>query len=283
MEEVVVEREGPAKPATLVFDLDGVLYVDRHGVPGAGDALAALAGAGHRLLFATNNSTKSAETVQRHLEERTGYSPDRVDIVTAGMATAHYLKGKVQRCLVLGGADLTAALAASGIDVTADRAAADAVVVGLDTALTYDRLTAAVVAVRNGALFVATGLDSTYPTPEGLYPGAGSIVAAVEVATGIAPIACGKPHPPMRALVRELVGAGPAWVVGDRPETDLAMGVAEGWGTILVLTGVTHDPSEVPADLEPDLVLTSIVDLPASLAELTKSRTVAGDAGIMRS
>jgi 4-nitrophenyl phosphatase len=87
----------------------------------------------------------------------------------------------------------------------------------------------------------------------------------------------------MRALVRELVGAGPAWVVGDRPETDLAMGVAEGWGTILVLTGVTHDPSEVPADLEPDLVLASIADLPASLAELTKNRGAAGDAGIMGS
>ena len=262
-----------------MFDLDGVLHVDRRGVPGAGEALTALAIAGHRLLFATNNSTKSAETVQRHIAERTGFSPDLGDIVTAGMATARYLKGRVQRCLVLGGDDLAAAVAANGIDITTDRSAADAVVVGLDTALTYERLTAAVVAIRSGALFVATALDSTYPTPEGLYPGAGSIVAAVATATGTTPVVCGKPHPPMRALVRELVGAGPAWVVGDRPETDLAMGFTEGWGTILVLTGVTRDPTDVPTDLEPDLTLASIADLPTALAELTKSRTAAGDAG----
>jgi 4-nitrophenyl phosphatase len=265
MTGVVAGRGDRAKPATLVFDLDGVLYVDHHGIPGAAGALAALEAAGHRLVFATNNSTKSVETVQRHIRERAGYVTDRESIVTSAMATAQFLAGKTRRCLVLGGADLAAAIAASGIEITADWSSADAVVVGLDTSLSYERLTAAVLAIRNGALFVATGLDNTYPTPEGLYPGAGSIVAAVETATGVAPVACGKPHAPMRSLVRELVGTGPVWVVGDRPETDLAMGTAEGWGTILVLSGVTGDPSDVPADLEPDLVLASIADLPGSL------------------
>ncbi|NIQ56034.1 MAG: HAD hydrolase-like protein, partial [Gemmatimonadetes bacterium] len=94
-------------------------------------------------------------------------------------------------------------------------------------------------AVRAGARFVATNHDATYPTPDGLLPGAGSIVAAVEVASEREAEVAGKPHPPMRRLVRERCGGEEIWVVGDRIDTDLAMAFEEGWGTALVLTGVS--------------------------------------------
>jgi 4-nitrophenyl phosphatase len=132
--------------------------------------------------------------------------------------------------------------------------------VGLDFDLSYDRLTRAANAVRLGARFIATNTDPTYPVADGLLPGGGAMVAAVRVATGVEPEIAGKPHSPMRALLRAK-GIGEAWVIGDRVDTDIAMARAEpDWTSILVLTGVT-DPHE-PHDADfvvPDL--TAAVDL----------------------
>jgi ribonucleotide monophosphatase NagD (HAD superfamily) len=83
----------------------------------------------------------------------------------------------------------------------------------------------------------------------------------VAAATSVEPTACGKPYEPMRSLVREKVRHGPVWVVGDRPETDLAMGIAEGWETILVMTGVTGDAGDVASEHRPAVVIESVVDL----------------------
>ena len=243
-----------------------MLYIDKEGVPGAGDALRRLEGLGFRLLFVTNNSTKTAETVVEHVGERTGYAVDIDAVVTSAMATATYLTGRARSCLVLGGAGLVHTLQRFGFDVTETWERADAVVTGLDLDLSYDRLTAAMSAIRDGAVFVATNADATYPTPAGPLPGGGSIAAAVATAAGTEPVVCGKPHEPIRRLVRERLQPGPVWTVGDRPETDLAMGRAEGWSKALVLSGVTEDPASAPDDLRPDLVLDSIVDLPDALA-----------------
>jgi len=255
-----------AKPGTVVLDLDGVLYVDTEGVPGAGDALRALEDAGYRLVFATNNATKDEETVVEHIAERTGFIASPGSVATSGTATARYLEGTVRRVLVLGEAALAESLRRRGIAVVEEWRDAEAVVVGLDRGLTYARLTAATLAVGSGARFVATSADSTYPTPEGLHPGGGAIAAAVAAATGVGPEVCGKPHEPMRALVRSLLGDGPVWVVGDRIETDLVMGTAEGWGTILVLSGVDSEADVAAAAVAPDLVVGSIADVPAALA-----------------
>lgn len=241
-----------------------MLYVDREGVPGAAAALETLQASGFRFVYATNNSTKTPETVVRHLAERIGFEADPAAVVTSAMATARHLAGKVRSAFVLGSELLEETLAASSITPTSDWRTADAVVVGLDRRLSYERLAAAVLAIRNGALFVATNVDGTYPTPEGLQPGAGSIVAAVTAATDAVPVVCGKPHEPMRDLVRLQAGDGPVWVVGDRPETDLALGVSEGWTTVLVLTGVHAGPVDA-MEWVPDLVIPSVADLPATL------------------
>ena len=266
MARVVAGPAEGSKTGTIVCDLDGVLYIDKAGVPGAAAALTALQQSGFHLLFVTNNSTKTPETVVEHIAERTGFEADLDAVVTSAMATAGYLADRAERCLVLGGAGLIHTLNRYGIEVTDDWERADAVATGLDLDLSYERVAAAMSAIRNGAVFVATNTDDTYPTPAGLRPGGGSIAAAVATAAGREPVVCGKPHEPIRRLVRERLAPGPVWVVGDRPETDLAMGVVEGWSTVLVLSGVTEDPAHVPADLRPDLTVDSIVDLPGALS-----------------
>lgn len=267
MTRVVAGTGGGSKTGTIVCDLDGVLYIDKEGVPGAAAALRRLERQGFHLLFVTNNSTKTAETVVEHVAARTGYEVDIDAVVTSAMATATYLTGRARCCLVLGGPGLVHTLERFDFEVTEDWARADAVVTGLDLDLSYSRLTAAMSAIRNGAVFVATNTDDTYPTPDGLRPGGGSIAAAVATAGGRDPVVCGKPHEPIRRLVRERLVPGPVWTVGDRPETDLAMGRAEGWSKVLVLSGVTGDAAATPDDLRPDLVVDTIVDLPEALAE----------------
>lgn len=248
-------------------DLDGVVYLADTPVEGAAGALAEVDRAGIDLLFVTNNSTRPPDEVAGRIEAITGF-PARPDkVLTSAQAAARLLRGMADPALVLGGEGIVVALAAEGLSVTDDPAVAGAVVVGLDRELSYERLRRAVTAVRSGARLVATNHDPTYPTPGGLWPGAGAIVAAVERASGAVAEVAGKPHGPMRALVRERAGSGPVWVVGDRVDTDLAMAAAEGWIGVLVLSGVTAAPLEGPGV---DHVLGSIAGLPGLLG--TSSR-----------
>jgi len=248
--------------ATIVCDLDGVIYIEHMPVPGAAAALHSLHRAGHQLLFVTNNATRHLDAIIAEIEGRAGFTPDRQSVISSSMAAAAMLDGRATSAFVVGEAGLVATLAESGITAVA-AADAEAVVVGLDRAVTYDRLRDAALAIRRGALFIATNLDSTFPTPSGLWPGGGALVAALATASGQAPEVAGKPAAPMRDLVRSRVEQEEVWVVGDRPDTDLALGEAEGWNTVLVLTGVTAGPQGVsPA---PTVVLDSIADLPTFL------------------
>ena len=246
---------------TFVFDLDGVVYVDRTGVPGAGQTLAALDGAGHQVLFATNNSSRAVDTVIENIRIRTGYRTHADSVITSGLAAADLLRDDGEACFVLGSEELEETLAAAGIEVTSDHDRATTVVVGLDRSLTYQRLTSAVLAVRCGARFVATSADPTYPTPEGQYPGTGAIVAAVERSTGVHPVLCGKPSAPMQELIEQRIEHPTVWMVGDRAETDLALADRAGWGKILVLTGVTDHDNGPAGSVNPDYTIGSIVDL----------------------
>ncbi len=251
--------------ANLVCDLDGVLFVGRRPVPGARRALQELEARRYRILLVTNNATRSCAEVAQKVQEITGFPADPDLVVTSALAAAHKLHGSVERAYVVGENGLTRTLEDAGIAISSDWRDAEAVVMGLDRSVTYAKLRDATLAVGAGARFVATNLDVTFPTPEGLWPGGGSLIAAVAAATGKEPELAGKPAAPMRQLVRARLQDGPTWVVGDRPETDLAMGRIEGWTRVLVLTGVVDDPDSVPAEERPDLVLDSIAELPKAL------------------
>lgn len=249
------------RPEALVCDLDGVLYRADSAIAGSGEALAVIADAGIAITFVTNNSTKTPDEAAAKIARLTGFAATATDVVTSAQAAVHLLGDDAPPTLLFGAAGARAPLEAAGIPVVDDWRKAEAVVAGLDLSLSYDSLTRAVMAVNQGARFIATNTDVTYPTPEGLWPGAGSLVAAVVAATGVEPEVAGKPHPAMRALLAERLAGARVAVVGDRPETDIALGAAEGWSTILVLSGVTVAPDG--AQPRPDHVLDSIADLPA--------------------
>ncbi len=248
----------------LVVDLDGVLYLDEDPIPGAGAALTELEARGWRVLLVTNNSTRTAGATVDKVARLAGYeaAPDRV--LGSGQATAALLRGMDGAVFVVGEDGLVQTLAGAGIDVTPAWRDAAAVVVGLDRSATYDRMAAAARAVRGGARFVATNVDPTYPTGDGQVPGCGALAAFIAAAAGAEPEVAGKPHAPMRALVRAALGPGPTYVVGDRIDTDLEMGRREGWGRVLVLTGVMTADDVDEAD-PPHFVLDSIASLPGRL------------------
>ncbi len=256
---------------TIVLDLDGVVYLGSEPIPQAAETITSLMDLGWQILFATNNSTKTPESVAGVLRDRAGLTIDPSTIVTSGMAAGSYLNGQgLTSAYVVGSHQLEDTLRVAGISVT-DHLSAEAVVVGLDRSVTYEKLDMAARAIRRGAAFVATNTDATFPTPNGQSPGAGTIVAAVSKAAGIEPVACGKPHQPMARLVSSQVAFDDVWMVGDRPETDIAFAKEAGWRSVLTLSGVTATTEDVPAPLMPDHVIGTIADLPGILTRSSEN------------
>jgi len=225
----------------VLCDLDGVVWLAREAIPGAADAIERLRASGRRVLFVTNNSVSPVEEQEDALL-RIGV-PAAGDVVTSAQAAATLVQPG-EAVLVCGGPGVSEAVAARGSELVAfDRANIDAVVVGLDRSFDFARLSATSRAVRDGARFVATNLDSTFPTPSGLTPGAGSIVAAVATASGADPLIAGKPHGPMADLVADRCGprfaADRTIIVGDRWSTDGAFAETIGCPFAMVRSGVT--------------------------------------------
>jgi HAD superfamily hydrolase (TIGR01450 family) len=242
---------------TWVLDCDGVIWLADTPIPGAAEAVRRLRDGGERVVFITNNSYPARADHLAKLE-RMGMATDDSDLITSASSAATLVEPG-ERALVLGGPGLFEALDARGADAMEPGAvrgegAFGVVVVGFDLKFDFARLAAAATALRGGARLVATNDDATFPTPSGVLPGAGSFVAAVSRAGGVAPIVAGKPFPPLVELVRRSVGAVDV-VVGDRPSTDGELAERLGARFALVLTGVTphgHGPLNPPPALEAD-------------------------------
>jgi 4-nitrophenyl phosphatase len=250
----------------LVCDLDGVVYRGDHAIEGAAKAIDALRSEGIRVVFCTNNSRS---TVEQYVERLAGFgiAVTADEIITSAIVTADVLQRRGfsgKTALVVGGDGIKKALSDVCVSVKDDPAVrkADLVVVGWDPSFDYNAMTRAAHAVRSGAAFIATNDDAAFPAPDGLWPGAGAILASIETASGRKAEVMGKPHAPMLdAVAARLQGCDSIAVIGDRPETDLAAAPERGWTTILVLSGVTR-PEEVDAvDPRPDLIVNSVVDL----------------------
>ena len=244
----------------LLVDLDGVVYRGDDPVPGVAAVLADRAARGDDVVYVTNNSMHyRADYVSRLTALGAPVAPDR--IVSAPRATALYLEDHhpdVRRVLAVGASGLDRELrdvglevvnagfaaermAKEGIDGMAAAGGVGAVVAGVDPQFTYMRLAAAADCVRAGATFIATNRDPTYPVERGLRPGAGSIVSAIEVASGQKPLVIGKPEPLLMEEAAHAVRRSPreAIVIGDGILTDIAAAQAVGARSILMLTGVT--------------------------------------------
>jgi HAD superfamily hydrolase (TIGR01450 family) len=255
-----------AEIASLVCDMDGVLYRGNDTIPGAPEAVRRLRANGVKVLFCTNNSN---QTVQQYTEKLVGMGIEATaeDILTSAVVTTEVLRDRGflgRRALVVGGAGLRAAAQEAGLitEPEPDPAGVDVVLLGWDPTFDYEKLKRAATAVRSGAAFIASNADATFPAPEGPLPGAGAILASIEVAGGKRAEVLGKPHQPMTdAIVRRLDGSGRIAAVGDRPDTDLAGAFEMGWMTILVLSGVTSRSDAVCLKPQPDLIVDSLADL----------------------
>jgi 4-nitrophenyl phosphatase len=254
----------------LVCDLDGVVYRGDEPIPGAIETIERVRRAGVGVVLCTNNSRSTVTQYRRKLGDM-GLVVSAREVLTSAVVTGEVLARRARpgaTALVLGGDGVRESVAGAGVSVMRndDDGPADVVVVGLDTSFSYESLRRAADAVRAGAAFIATNDDATFPASgDRLWPGAGAILASVEVASGRSAEVMGKPHAPMMdAAERRLPGARDIAIVGDGPDTDLAGGRAKGWTTILVLSGVTSSDDARVLDPPPDNVLDSLADLDAS-------------------
>jgi 4-nitrophenyl phosphatase len=249
----------------VVSDLDGVVYRGDAPIPGASGAIRELRERGIKVVFCTNNSRS---TLSQYVEKLASYGIDAApgDIVTSAVVAAETLQQRGaggKRAIVVGGDGITEALASVGVTVdSGTHGDADFVVVGWDPDFTYQKMKRAALAVRSGAELIATNDDAAFPAQDGLWPGAGAILASIEVASGGSAEVMGKPHSPMMdAVARRVEGAEHIALVGDRPETDLAGGRARGWTTILVTSGVTTPEDAPDVEPKPDLIVGDLSEL----------------------
>ena len=260
-----------SEPVSRIFqgyalDLDGTVYLGGALLPGAAETIARIRGQGSRVVFLTNNPLRSADSYAQRLTGL-GIPAIRGDVVTPlGVLTA-YLAERHPGLAVLTVAEplVDQTLAAAGIKVTAEPAAAGVVVVSFDRTFSYAKLLSAYRAVRHfGASIVATNPDPFCPTPDGGLPDCAAMLAAVEACTGAhAEAVLGKPSEHMAAeLLRRLaVPAREAAVVGDRLSTDVALARSLGMTSVLVLSGATT-ADEVPGSPQrPDHVIDGIAAL----------------------
>lgn len=244
----------------FLLDLDGTVF--RGHAPTEG-AVETLAGVDCRSLFVTNNATRSATEVADHLRQL-GFSAAPEDVVTSAQSAARLLSQRIPagaKVLVVGTEALSGEVAAVGLSpVTTFADEPVAVIQGLSQAVGWPDLAEAALAIRAGALWVATNLDKTLPTERGLLPGNGSLVAALQTATGSDPLVAGKPAPVLMydALARGDFQA--PLVVGDRLDTDIAGANAADLPSLMVLTGVNSArdavfaiPAERPTYIGADL------------------------------
>lgn len=252
-----------------IADMDGVLWRGDTPLAGLHDLFAFWRAHAIPFALATNNSRMTPADYVIKLAKMGINGIDERQIVTSGTATAAYVTRQYPyRSVihVLGGDGLRAVLIDAGFEVTSEiDPRVVAVAVGMDFALTYDKLKNASLCLRAGADFIATNTDATFPTPQGLVPGAGSIIAALQTASGRTPISMGKPGRAMFDAALDAIGitAESALMLGDRLDTDIAGAAEAGLQTALVLTGVTSAAELERSTVQPDGVYSG---LPALIA-----------------
>ncbi len=247
-------------PRCLITDMDGVLWRGKQPLPGLAEFFQFLRARSVRFICATNNSSSTPEQIaDRFHAFGTDVTPD--EIVTSSVATADYLQTILptgSKVYVIGMDGVRQAITRAGFVIAEDEAAA--VVVGIDWNLTYNQLKRATQLIRGGAKFIGTNSDATFPSPDGIIPGAGSLLAAIETATSVKPIVMGKPDVVLYEMALQRLGASIEETValGDRLETDILGAVRLHMKSILVLSGVTTLEELAASDYQPDWVFEDI-------------------------
>lgn len=258
----------------LILDMDGVLWHGETPVPGLVDFFDALRTAGIGYVLATNNATRTAVMYTERMA-RFGVDVPPELILTSAEATAHWLTGQHDPgspVYVVGAQGLHDAMLDQGFRIvtpTEARAGATAVAVvaGLSPNVTYEELAMASHLINQGAPFIGTNPDVTYPTEIGPLPGSGAVLALISAATGVKPTIIGKPEPIIfyQAVSRLGGDASGVVMVGDRLSTDIYGAKAAGLRAILLLSGIsTREEAEAGA-VQPDYIFADITELASFL------------------
>lgn len=249
---------------TLLLDMDGVLYRGHERLEGADCLIAFCKTHGIKTACITNNATMTpdqfaAKLAGMHIEFPAEH------IINSPVAAQRWMKARSPqgtKVYVIGMNGLRTALFGDGYFVEDDEAPAY-VVVGLDTEVTYAKLRTACLLIRGGATFIGTNPDVSLPMPEGLVPGAGSLLAFLKAATDVEPFIIGKPGPTMFHIATEILQSDPqrTLTIGDRIDTDVAGALAAGMTAGMVLTGVVTRADVDASPIKPDLLYADLPEL----------------------
>lgn len=256
----------------FMLDMDGTFYLGEKLLPGALEFMKFIKEKELDYLFLTNNSSKHGGIYAEKIRKM-GFDVDKKKIFTSGEATTIYLKKKTdyRAVFVVGTTALEEEFVHAGFTLTNEHP--DAVVLGFDTTLTYEKIWKLCDFVREGLPFIATHPDYNCPTESGFMPDIGSFIALVEASTGKLPnVVVGKPHTHMVEAVVDKTGFGldEIAMIGDRLYTDIALGRA-GIMTILVLSGETKEEDLKSSEFQPDMVFRDL----AGLVEHLKNKPLA--------
>jgi 4-nitrophenyl phosphatase len=251
----------------LILDMDGVLWHDSEPIGNLSEIFAQIQDLELDFILATNNATK---TIQQYVEKLAGFGVQvkSEQIITSAVATFHYLQETLpdkKVVFIVGSESLKKDAQSRGFNLLleGEQKQADIVIVGLDPSMTYEKIGYAAKQIRAGAKFIATNTDATYPTPAGLLPGAGTVVAAVQTASGKEPLVIGKPSPSMYLQAMEVMGLTPdrLMCIGDRLSTDILGAHNGGFRSGFVLSGVNtlHDLEDW--ELQPDIIAENLTAL----------------------
>jgi HAD superfamily hydrolase (TIGR01450 family) len=250
----------------LILDLDGCVWIGPEPIPGSVEAITALRESGKRIAFVTNDPRHAGED---HVQKlwRIGLRASLADVVTVGAAMQHLLAEtrRGRTAFVIGTEPFMRHVADAGLRIlngTDLASRAEVVLVAGTDALQYDDLRNAVLALRRGADFLATSRDPTYPMPDGLWPGTGAILSAVEVGSGRTAAIVGKPEQQLFLTALDRLGDGRTLVVGDRLDSDVAAAAKARLDSALVLTGgTTREEADAAKDPRPNRVAASLAEL----------------------
>lgn len=257
----------PKNIKSLILDMDGVLWRGDSPIGDLPGIFSRIQQMGLKVSFATNNGTRTPGQYVERLESF-GVHAELWQMITSALVIADMLGRKYRpgtKLFVIGEAGVREALLEKNFNLLTleNYDEAEAVVMGMDRQINFEKMTAAALLVQRSLPFYVTNTDKSFPTPKGEIPGSGAWISVITTATGIEPIIAGKPYPFLLEMARSRLGTSrkETLVVGDRLETDIAGGQAAGMPVALVLSGVSSRADGNSWKPVPDLISENLAEL----------------------
>ena len=248
----------------FLLDMDGTIYLSDTPIGDMANTLKFLRENGKKIIYLTNNSSKSVNNYIEKLKKLSFYD-DRDEVYSSALGAAHYIKDNYngQSVHVLGTESIKKELKSKGLNVT-DSLNADIALLTYDMELNYEKLCNFIKCINNGAKYFATHPDVCCPNVQVFLPDAGSFIKMIEVSNGFVPeIIIGKPSNIMGENLQRRLNLKPNKfiMVGDRLHTDIEFGINCNFYTMLVMSGETTKETLKKSEIKPNFILNSLNDV----------------------